>query len=91
MSFWLFDPTSFKTAAVFPTGGAGNFLSTLTLAIIAFVVALKTKFKDILSDKKLFMYSGLALTLVTTAGYLFCRNESSNSIQPMLNFDLTYE
>lgn len=91
MSFWLFDPKSFKDSALFPTGGLGNFLNTLTLIVVGLATTIKTKFPEMMTDKNILLYTSLALILITATGYLFCRNEQSNSIESNINFDLTYE
>ena len=91
MSFWLFDPKSFKTSALFPTGGLGNFLNTLTLIVVGLATTIKTKFPEMMTDKNLLLYSSLALIIITAAGYLLCRNEETKSIDNNINFDLTYE
>ena len=91
MSFWLFDPRSFKDSALFPTGGLGNFLNTLTLIVVGLATTIKTKFPEMMTDKNILLYTSLALILITVTGYLFCRNEQPNSIDNNINFDLTYE
>ena len=91
MSFWLYDPKSFKDAALFPTGGLGNFLNTLTLALIAVVAALKTKFKDMVDNKTLMIYGGLAAVVIVATGFVFCGNEENTENGTTYNFDLSYE
>ena len=91
MSFWLFDPKSLKDSALFPTGGLGNFLNTLTLIVIGLATTIKTKFPEMMTDKNILLYASLALIAITATGYLFCRNEQSKSIENNINFDLTYE
>tara|TARA_Y100001972_G_C7398462_1_gene207451 strand:- start:180 stop:455 length:276 start_codon:yes stop_codon:yes gene_type:complete len=91
MSFWLYDPRSFKNAALFPTGGMSNFLNTLTLVVVAVVAFMKTKFKDFVDDKQLFMYSGISLAIITAVGLLFGKEEESSEDTTQYNFDLTYE
>ena len=90
MSFWLYDPTSFKRAALFPTGGIGNFLNTVTLVLISAIVLLKTKFQDMIDDKTLYMYSGSLFVLITTLGILFGGNDADVD-GSRYNFDLTYD
>lgn len=91
MSFWLFDPKSFKDSALFPTGGIGNFLNTLTLLVLGLAATLKTKFPQMMTDKNILIYSSIALVIITLSGYFLCRNEQSSSIDNNINFDLTYE
>ena len=91
MSFWLFDPKSFKDSALFPTGGLGNFLNTLTLLVIGLATTIKTRFPEMMSDKNILLFSSISLIIITAAGYLFCKNEQSSSIDNNINFDLTYE
>ena len=91
MSFWLFDPKSFKDSALFPTGGIGNFLNTLTLLVLGLATTLKTKFPQMMSDKNILIYTSIALAIITLSGYFLCRNEQSSSLDNNINFDLTYE
>lgn len=91
MSFWLYDPRSFKNAALFPTGGMSNFLNTLTLVVLAIAAFVKTKFKDFVDDKQLFMYSGISLAIITTIGLLFGKEDETSEETTNYNFDLTYE
>ena len=91
MIFWLYDPKSFKNAALFPTGGLGNFLNTLTIIILSTVALLKTKFTNMVDDKTLYIYTSVALLLVTGAGLLFGKSEESSNDSVQYNFDLTYE
>ena len=91
MSFWLYDPKSFKDAALFPTGGLGNFLNTLTLVLIAVITAIKTKFKDVADNRTLMLYGGLAMAVILASGLVFCDSKESINQSPTYNFDLTYE
>ena len=91
MTFWLYDPRSFKDAALFPTGGLGNFLNTLTLVLVGVVAAMKTRFTDMADNTKLLKYGGLALVVILASGLLFCdKNEETNETTSY-NFDLTFE
>ena len=78
MSFWLYDPKSFKDAALFPTGGLGNFLNTLTLVLIAAITAIKTKFKDLADNRTIMIYGGIAMTVILASGLFFCSSEENN-------------
>lgn len=91
MSFWLFDPKSFKDSALFPTGGLGNFLNTLTLIVVGLAATIKTRFPEMMTDKNILLYTSVVLIVITAAGYLFCRDEKSKSLENNINFDLTYE
>ena len=94
MSFWLYDPTSIKDSTLFPSGAFGNFLNTITIAIMAFVALLKTKFKGIVDDQTLIKYAGTSFLVVTLLGLIMCRGEQSNSssmIGESYNFDLTFD
>jgi len=91
MSFWLYDPKSFKDSALFPTGGLGNFLNTLTLVLIAAIAAIKTKFKDLADNRTLMIYGSLAAVIILTTGLAFCGNDESSDSGITYNFDLTYE
>ena len=90
MSFWLYDPKSFKDAALFPTGGLGNFLNTLTLVLIAVITAIKTKFKDVADNRTLMIYGGIAMSLILASGLFLCSSEE-NIKDTTYNFDLTYD
>ena len=76
---------------MFPTGGLGNFLNTLTLVLIAAITAIKTKFKDIADNRTLMIYGGIAITVILASGLLFCDSKESNQQGNTYNFDLTYE
>ena len=93
MSFWLYDPKSFKDSALFPTGGIGNFLNTLTLALIAMLSIVKTKFPELADNRKLMIYGSVALAVIVAAGMILCRNEtsSSNDVSEVVNFDLSFD
>ena len=91
MSFWLYDPKSFKDAALFPTGGLGNFLNTLTLVLIAAITMIKTKFKDLADNRTLMIYGGIAMTVIPASGLFFCDSSENNNQTTTYNFDLTYE
>ena len=91
MSFWLFDVKSFKHSALFPTGGIGNFLNTLTLLVIGIAATLKTRFPDMMSDKNILIYSAMAMLLITISGYMLCKDDEMSEIGNNVNFDLTYE
>jgi hypothetical protein len=91
MSFWLFDPKSFKDSALFPTGGLGNFLNTLTLIVVGLAATIKTRFPEMMTDKNILLYTSVVLIVITATGYLFCRDEKSKSLENNINFDLTYE
>ena len=91
MSFWLFDVRSFKHSALFPTGGIGNFLNTLTLLVIGIAATLKTRFPDMMTDKNILLYSAATMVLITILGYMLCKDEQMNEIGDSVNFDLTYE
>tara|TARA_Y100001973_G_C5057266_1_gene260843 strand:- start:428 stop:703 length:276 start_codon:yes stop_codon:yes gene_type:complete len=91
MSFWLYDPKSFKDSALFPTGGLGNFLNTLTLVLVALITAIKTKFTDIADNKTLMIYGSLAAAVILTTGLVFCGSEESSELSTTYNFDLSYE
>lgn len=92
MTFWLYDPTSFKDSALFPTGGLGNFLNTLTLLLIGVITTMKTKFGDIADNMTLLKYGSIALFLILASGLLFCSKESEEtSSTTKYNFDLSFE
>lgn len=90
MSFWLYDPLSFKNAALFPTGGLGNFLNTLTIVLVAVIAAIKTRFQDFADNTTLMKYGTLALTVIIGSGLLFCSKEEENT-DVSYDFDLTFE
>ena len=90
MGFWLTDPTSIKHAALFPTGGVGNFLNTLTLLIFGAIILIKTKFNNIMDNKKIYLYFGTLLVFITTIGLLFGNNDPDED-GAMYDFDLTYD
>jgi len=91
MTFWLYDPISFKDSALFPTGGLGNFLNTLTLALIGVIAMMKTKFTHMADNKTLLMYGSLALVVILGSGLLFCDKSKSLDTQTSYNFDLSFE
>lgn len=92
MTFWLYDPTSIKDAALFPTGGLGNFLNTLTLLLIGVITTMKTKFSDIADNMTLLKYGSIALFLILASGILLCSKESEEiKSGTKYNFDLTFE
>ncbi len=90
MGFWLFDIKSIKDAALFPTGGLGNFLNTLTIAIITAMVVIKNKFNNI-NDITLYKYGILSLSIVTLLGLVLCRGERNSSSEKEFEFDLSYD
>ena len=53
MSFWLYDPISIKDSTLFPSGSIGNFLNTVTIAIMALVAIVKTRFQNLMDDQNL--------------------------------------
>ena len=91
MTFWLYDPRSFKDAALFPTGGLGNFLNTLTLVLLGVVTAMKTRFTDMADNTQLLKYGGLALVVILASGLLFCDKNEETAEATTYNFDLTFE
>ena len=91
MSFWLYDPRSFKDSALFPTGGLGNFLNTLTLVLIGVITAIKTRFTDMTDNITLIKYGGISLIVILASGLLFCDREEQQSSTTSYNFDLSYE
>lgn len=91
MTFWLYDPRSFKDAALFPTGGLGNFLNTLTLVLIGVVAAMKTRFTDMADNMTLIKYGSLALVVILSSGLLFCSKNEETAEATTYNFDLTFE
>ena len=91
MGFWLFDVKSVKDAALFPTGGLGNFLNTLTIAILTSIIVIKNKFNNIIDDATLYKYGILALSVVTLAGLILCRGERKSNTEQGFEFDLTYD
>lgn len=94
MSFWLYDPKSFKDSALFPTGGIGNFLNTLTLVLVAMLAIVKSKFPELADNRKLMIYGGVSLAVIVAAGMLLCRNEESTSdsnVNEVVNFDLSFD
>ena len=91
MGFWLFDIKSVKDAALFPTGGLGNFLNTLTIAIITAILVIKTKFNNMIDNTTLYTYGLLSLCLVTFAGLILCRGERRSNSEQEFEFDLTYD
>jgi len=90
MGFWLTDPTSIKHAALFPTGGLGNFLNTLTILIVGSIMLIKTKFNNLIDDNKLYVYSGTLFLLITIFGLLFGNNDADEN-GAMYDFDLIYD
>ena len=91
MGFWLFDIKSIKDAALFPTGGLGNFLNTLTIAIITAMVVIKNKFNNIIDDITMYKYGILSLCMVTLMGLVLCRGERSSNSEQEFEFDLSYD
>ena len=93
MTFWIYDPMSFKDSTLFPSysGGLGNFLNTLTLVILGVVAALKTKYKNTIDNSVLMKYAGLSLCAVLLAGFVFCGKNTEELSRETYNFDLTYE
>lgn len=91
MSFWLYDPKSFKDSALFPTGGIGNFLNTLTLVLIAMLTIVKSKFPELADNRKLMIYGGVSLAVIVAAGMILCRNETSPEVAETVNFDLSFD
>ena len=89
MTFWLYQPSSIKNAALLPTGGMGNFLNTVTIAIITMLALVKTKFKNLETDN-LYVYLGAAFILTTLMGLVFCREEEED-IDTKYHMDLFYE
>ena len=90
MGFWLYDPSSLKNAALLPTGGVGNFLNTVTLAIFAVLALANTKLKHLLENEKFYMYTGIAFALTTIMGLLFGK-EQQDEMDVKYNLDLFYE
>ena len=90
MGFWLYQPTSLKNAALFPTGGIGNFLNTVTIAIVAILALAKTKFSHLLENEKFYTYIGLALAITTILGMIFGK-EQEEEIDTKYHMDLFYE
>lgn len=91
MGFWLFDVKSVKDAALFPTGGLGNFLNTLTIAIVTAIFVIKKKFNNSIDDATLYKYGILALCIVTLAGLVLCRGERNSNSEQEFEFDLSYD
>jgi len=92
MTFWLYDPKSFKDSALFPTGGIGNFLNTLTLLLVGVVTTMKLKFEDMADNMSLIKYGTLALVVILGTGLLFCdKNESTSQETTSYNFDLSFD
>ena len=91
MTFWLYDPRSFKDSALFPTGGLGNFLNTLTLLLIGIVAAIKTKFTDMSDNTTLMKYGTLALVVILGSGLLFCDKNEELEEATTYNFDLSFD
>ena len=91
MTFWLYDPRSFKDAALFPTGGLGNFLNTLTLLLVGVIAAMKTKFSDMSDNMTLIKYGTLALVVILGSGLLFCDKTEAVEDATTYNFDLSFD
>lgn len=91
MTFWLYDPRSFKDSALFPTGGLGNFLNTLTLLLVGVIAAMKTKFSDMSDNMSLIKYGSLALVLILGSGLLFCDKNEELEEATTYNFDLSFD
>jgi len=91
MTFWLYDPRSFKDSALFPTGGLGNFLNTLTLLLVGVIAAIKTKFSDMSDNMSLIKYGSLALVLILGSGLLFCDKNEELEEATTYNFDLSFD
>ena len=91
MTFWLYDPRSFKDSALFPTGGLGNFLNTLTIVLFGIITAMKTKFTHMADNKTLMMYGSLALVVILASGLLFCDKNSVSETETSYNFDLNFD
>lgn len=90
MGFWLYDPASIKYASLFPTGGVGNFLNTLSFIIVFGIVLIKSKFKNVIDDKTLYLYTGIMFVLITILGLLFGNNDPDEE-GAIYDYDLTYE
>ncbi len=90
MSFWLYQPSSLKNAALLPTGGIGNFLNAVTIAIVAVLALAKTKFKHLLENEKFYMYLGIAFIATTLLGLLFGK-EHEEELDTKYHMDLFYE
>ena len=91
MTFWLYDPRSFKDAALFPTGGLGNFLNTLTLVLVGVITMLKTKFVDTVDNMTLLKYGTIAAIIIVGSGLVLCDNTKEESQHTSYNFDLSFE
>lgn len=92
MTFWLYDPKSFKDSTLFPTGGIGNFLNTLTLLLVGVVTTMKLKFEDVADNMSLIKYGTLALVVILGTGLLFCdKNENASQETTSYNFDLSFD
>lgn len=91
MTFWLYDPRSFKDSALFPTGGLGNFLNTLTLLLVGVIAAMKTKFSDMSDNMSLIKYGSLALVVILGSGLLFCDKNEELEEATTYNFDLSFD
>ena len=90
MGFWLYQPSSFKDAALLPTGGIGNFLNALTLAIFAILALANTKFKHLLENEKFYTYLGVAFMVTTILGLLFGK-EQEDEIDTKYHMDLFFD
>lgn len=90
MGFWLYQPSSMKDAALLPTGGLGNFLNTVTLAIFAVLALANTKFKHLLENEKFYMYIGIAFMVTTILGLLFGK-EQEEEIDAKYHMDLFFD
>ena len=91
MGFWLFDIKSIKDAALFPTGGLGNFLNTVSIMIITAMIVIKKKFNNIIDDGKILKYGLLAFCIVTLIGAVSCRSERNSNNDDIYNFDLSFD
>ena len=91
MTFWLYDPRSFKDSALFPTGGLGNFLNTLTLVLVGVITAMKTRFTDMTDNMTLIKYGTLALVVILGSGLLFCDKNEQTTETTSYNFDLSFD
>ena len=79
-----------KDAALLPTGGLGNFLNTVTLAIFAVLALANTKFKHLLENEKFYMYIGIAFMVTTILGLLFGK-EQEEEIDAKYHMDLFFD
>lgn len=90
MGFWLYQPSSLKDAALLPTGGIGNFLNTITLAVFAILALANTKFKHLLDNDKFYIYLGATFVVTTILGLILGRDDEEE-IDTKYHMDLFYE